>query len=94
MRFYGVDYKIPLHRALCFELPLCFEISLYLGKSLCFKILSHFEIPLCFKILSRCCEILCGGLNEILRRKILHGGILSFKFYGLSTRPYVHGLSV
>ena len=70
MRFYGVDYKISPHEALCFELPLCFEISLCFDKSLCFKIVSLFEIPLCFKILPRCCEILYGGLNEILRRKI------------------------
>jgi len=66
---------------LCFELPLCFEISLCFDKSSCSKILSRFEIPSCFETLLRRPEILRGGLNEILRREILHGGILSFKFY-------------
>ena len=81
-----MDYKILLHGALCFELPLCFEISLYLGKSLCFKILSHFEIPLCFKILSRRPEILCGGLDGILRREILRSGFYLSNFIGLACR--------
>nr|WP_315002971.1 hypothetical protein [uncultured Campylobacter sp.] len=89
-----MDYKILLHEALCFKLPLCFEISLCLDKSSYSKILSRFEIPLYFKILSRRPEILRGGLNEILRRKILHGRILYFKFYGLGTSPCAYRLSI
>ncbi|WP_297894044.1 hypothetical protein [uncultured Campylobacter sp.] len=53
-----------------FELPLCFEISLCLSKSSYSKILSRFEIPSCFETLPRRREILCGGLNGILRREI------------------------
>lgn len=71
-----MDYKILLHEALCFKLPLCFEISLYLDKSSYSKILSRFEIPLCFKTLPRRPEILRGGLNGILRREILRGNFI------------------
>ena len=70
------------------------KILLCLGKSSYSKILSRFEIPLYFKILSRRPEILRGGLNEILRREILHGGILSFKFYRLSALLCAYRLSI
>ena len=76
MRFDGADYKILLHGALWFELPLCFEISLCFDKSSCSKILLRFEISSCFKILLRRPEILRGGLNEILRREILRARVL------------------
>ena len=81
-----MDYKISQHEALYFELPLCFEILLYLGKSLCSKILLRFEIPSCFKILPRRPEILCGGLNGILRREILRSGFYLSNFIGLARR--------
>jgi len=71
-----VDYKILPYEALCFEMPLCFEISLCFDKSSCSKILLRFGIPSCFKTLPRCPEILCGGLNEILRREIFRGNFI------------------
>ena len=89
-----MDYKISPHEALRFEMPLCFEISLCFDKSSYSKILSRFEISSCFKILPHRPEILCGGLDRILRREILRSGILSFKFYRLSTPPCVHRSSI
>ncbi|EEV17987.1 hypothetical protein CAMGR0001_0741 [Campylobacter gracilis RM3268] len=41
--------------------------------------MSRFEIPSCFKTLPRRPEILRDGLNEILRREILCGGIFIFQ---------------
>ena len=38
--------------------------------------LSLFEILSCFKTLPRRPEILCGGLNEILRREISRGNFI------------------
>ena len=79
-------YKISPREALCFELPLCFEISLCFDKSSCSKILLRFEISSCFKILLRRPEILRGGLNEILRREILRSGFYLSNFIGLARR--------
>ena len=67
-------------------MPLCFEISLCFDKSSCSKILLRFEIPSCFKILPRRPKILCGGLNEILRREILRGEFYLSNFISLARR--------
>ena len=86
-----MDYKISPREALCFELPLCFEISLCLDKSSYSKILLRFEILLCFETLLRRPEILRGGLNEILRRKILRNGFYLSNFIGLAYhRVYIN----
>ncbi|WP_298832971.1 hypothetical protein [uncultured Campylobacter sp.] len=60
---------------------MCFELPLFFEKLLYFEIPFYFEIPPCFETLPH-------------RPEILHGGILSFKFYRLSVLLCAYRLNI